>query len=118
MICPLEQMNTMISWIPIMNKPLAIMILLSAAVFCSTSVSAAVEPAAVDPVAVALPAPRTPVPGPAPRINGPTIFGVRPASPFLYTIPATGERPVTFAATGLPAGLTLDNPKCNDFATK
>jgi len=91
-----------------MNKPLAIMILLSAAVFCSTSVSAAVEPAVVDPVAVALPAPRTPVPGPAPRINGPTIFGVRPASPFLYTIPATGERPVTFAATGLPAGLTLD----------
>src|SRR5579862_5177275 len=44
----------------------------------------------------------------APHINGPSIFGVRPTSPFLYTIPATGDRPIAFAATGLPAGLTLD----------
>jgi hypothetical protein len=28
----------------------------------------------------------TPKPGPAPRINGAKIFGVRPGSPFLYTI--------------------------------
>jgi len=35
---------------------------------------------------------RTP-PAPAtPRINGPTIFGVRPDAPFLYTIPVTGDR--------------------------
>src|SRR6476646_5370431 len=40
---------------------------------------------------------RTP-PAPAtPRINGPGIFGVRPNHPFLYTIPATGERPMTFS---------------------
>jgi alpha-galactosidase len=44
----------------------------------------------------------------APRINGPTIFGVRPGSPFLYAIPATGVRPMEFAADGLPAGLAID----------
>jgi alpha-galactosidase len=48
-------------------------------------------------------------PAPAtPRINGPTVFGVRPGSPFLYAIPATGDRPMTFAVDGLPAGLQLD----------
>ena len=52
---------------------------------------------------------RTPPPSAAPRINGPTVFGVRPGSPVLYTIPATGERPVTFAVDGLPAGLVLDS---------
>jgi alpha-galactosidase len=50
----------------------------------------------------------TPQPGPAPRINGAKIFGVRPGSPFLFTIPATGERPLKFAVTNLPAGLKLD----------
>ena len=70
--------------------------------------AAAPAPDVVAPVAGALPAPRTPVPGPAPRINGPTIFGVRPNSPFLYAIPVTGERPVSFAVTGLPEGLKLD----------
>jgi len=51
---------------------------------------------------------RTPPPPPAPRINGPGIFGVRPDHPFLYHIPATGNRPMTFSADNLPAGLTLD----------
>ena len=50
----------------------------------------------------------TPKPAATPRINGPKIFGVRPGSPFLYTIPAIGERPMTFAADGLPPGLKLD----------
>jgi alpha-galactosidase len=50
----------------------------------------------------------TPKPGPAPRINGARIFGIRPGSPFLFTIPATGERPMTFAAEGLPEGLKVD----------
>jgi alpha-galactosidase len=50
----------------------------------------------------------TPPPAPAPRINGPRVFGVRPGSPFLYRIPATGERPLAFSAENLPAGLTLD----------
>jgi alpha-galactosidase len=43
-----------------------------------------------------------------PRINGARITGVRPGHAFLYTIAATGERPMTFAASGLPAGLRLD----------
>jgi alpha-galactosidase len=48
-------------------------------------------------------------PAPAtPRINGAGVFGVRPGAPFLYAIPATGQRPMTFAADGLPSGLTLD----------
>jgi alpha-galactosidase len=48
-------------------------------------------------------------PAPAtPRINGPNVFGVRPGSPFLYTIPATGDRPMQFTVDNLPAGLSLD----------
>ena len=50
----------------------------------------------------------TPKPSATPRINGAKIFGVRPGHPFLFTIPATGERPITFAAEGLPAGLVLN----------
>ena len=50
----------------------------------------------------------TPQPPASPRINGPSVFGVRPGSPFLYRIPATGDRPMQFAVDGLPAGLKLD----------
>lgn len=50
----------------------------------------------------------TPKPGPEPRINGARVFGVRPGSPFLFTIPATGERPMVFGVEGLPEGLMLD----------
>jgi alpha-galactosidase len=50
----------------------------------------------------------TPKSSPQPRINGARVFGVRPGSPFLFTIPATGVRPMAFSAKGLPAGLTLD----------
>jgi alpha-galactosidase len=50
----------------------------------------------------------TPKPPPSPRITGPRVFGVRPGNPFLYTISATGERPMTFRAKGLPKGLVLD----------
>ena len=51
----------------------------------------------------------TPLAPATPRINGPDVFGVRPGSPFLYTIPATGDRPMTFLATNLPRGLKLDS---------
>ncbi len=51
---------------------------------------------------------RTPKAPVAPRINGPSIFGVRPGAPFLYRIPVTGQRPIAFAADGLPAELKLD----------
>jgi alpha-galactosidase len=50
----------------------------------------------------------TPKAAPAPRINGARVFGCRPGHDFLFTIPATGERPITFTAAGLPAGLKLD----------
>ena len=50
----------------------------------------------------------TPKPSPKPRINGAKVFGVRPGSPFLFTIPATGDRPMTYSATAQPEGLKLD----------
>ena len=50
----------------------------------------------------------TPKPGPKPRINGAKVFGVRPESPFLFTVAATGDRPMSFEASGLPAGLQID----------
>lgn len=43
-----------------------------------------------------------------PHINGPKIFGVRPGSDFLFRIPATGLRPMSFSAENLPRGLKLD----------
>jgi alpha-galactosidase len=50
----------------------------------------------------------TPEPSPAPKINGAKVFGVRPGHPVLFSIPATGKRPITFSAKNLPKGLTLD----------
>jgi alpha-galactosidase len=51
---------------------------------------------------------RTPKAPATPRINGPGIFGVRPGNPFLYHIPATGDRPMAFSVSDLPKGLKLD----------
>ena len=51
----------------------------------------------------------TPPPPATPRINGAGVFGVRPGSPFLFTVAATGDRPMTFSAKGLPAGLRIDS---------
>lgn len=51
----------------------------------------------------------TPRPGPAPRINGPVVYGCRPQHPFIYRIPTTGERPMRFTARGLPGCLSLDS---------
>ncbi len=50
----------------------------------------------------------TPPAPPQPRIHGARMYGVRPGHPFLYRIPATGTRPITFSAKGLPKGLKLD----------
>ena len=55
-----------------------------------------------------LPPSLTPPPPPEPRIHGPSVVGARPRVPFLYTIPATGERPIEFGVDRLPEGLTLD----------
>jgi len=51
----------------------------------------------------------TPAAPATPRINGPDVFGVRPGSPVLYTIPATGERPMKFSAKNLPWGLKVNS---------
>jgi len=86
---------------------------------CALVLLALLGPAPADaaqdkPVLAPAPAPSeprlilTPPPGPAPRLNGARVFGVRPGSPFLFTIPATGERPMTFGVEGLPEGLMLD----------
>jgi alpha-galactosidase len=50
----------------------------------------------------------TPKASPKPRINSAKVFGVRPGAPFLFTVAATGDRPMTFSAKGLPKGLKLD----------
>lgn len=50
----------------------------------------------------------TPQPSPQPKINGAKVFGVRPNSPIIYTIAATGNRPMTFSASKLPKGVKLD----------
>jgi len=72
-------------------------------ILCAT-VGNAQCPAAAKEEAVIL----TPPPPATPRINGAKIFGVRPGHPFLFTIPATGQRPMEFAVDGLPAGLKVD----------
>jgi alpha-galactosidase len=50
----------------------------------------------------------TPKAGPAPRINGPKVFGVRPGHPILFTIPVTGTRPINFSADNVPHGVKVD----------
>jgi alpha-galactosidase len=50
----------------------------------------------------------TPKPGPAPRINGPSLTGVTPGHDVLYKIPVTGTTPITYGVSNLPNGLTLD----------
>lgn len=50
----------------------------------------------------------TPPPPAKPRINSAKLFGATPGNPFLYTIAATGQKPITFSALNLPEGLKLD----------
>ncbi|HEY2582811.1 MAG TPA: Ig domain-containing protein, partial [Mucilaginibacter sp.] len=51
----------------------------------------------------------TPEAGDKPRINGADVFGARPGNPFLYHVPATGKKPLTYKVTDLPDGLRLDS---------
>ena len=50
----------------------------------------------------------TPKSSAKPRINSAKVFGIRPGSPFQYLMAATGDRPMTFSASGLPKGLKID----------
>ncbi len=44
----------------------------------------------------------------APEIRLPNVVGVHPRTSFLWTVPVTGLRPLSFSASGLPAGLTFN----------
>ena len=44
-----------------------------------------------------------------PQIHGTKVVGARPGAPFLFQISATGERPMTYGADNLPAGLKVDS---------
>jgi alpha-galactosidase len=59
----------------------------------------------------------TPPPPAEPRITGAKVFGVRPDSPFQFLATATGDRPMTFSASGLPKGLKI-NPKTGNITGK
>jgi alpha-galactosidase len=50
----------------------------------------------------------TPKQGPAPKINGAKVFGVRPGHPIIFTIPASGLKPIVFSADHLPKGVKVD----------
>ncbi|HEY5346201.1 MAG TPA: NPCBM/NEW2 domain-containing protein [Verrucomicrobiae bacterium] len=58
----------------------------------------------------------TPAAPTTPRINGANVFGVRPGSPFLFTIPATGERPMEFSIETVSSGLAITTTKLNSFS--
>ncbi len=51
----------------------------------------------------------TPAVSAFPKINGAKIFGIRPSSPVLYKIAATGLKPLKYGINNLPKGLMLDN---------
>lgn len=44
-----------------------------------------------------------------PCINAPRIIGNYPSTPFLFYIPTSGQRPITWDAAKLPKGLKLDH---------
>ena len=44
-----------------------------------------------------------------PVFHGAKITGCYPGTDFLFTVPATGERPILFYAENLPVGLKIDN---------
>ncbi|MBP7800903.1 MAG: NPCBM/NEW2 domain-containing protein [Saprospiraceae bacterium] len=50
----------------------------------------------------------TPPPPLKPKINSAKIVGASPGNPFLYTIAATGKRPIKFSSKRLPQGLSLN----------
>jgi alpha-galactosidase len=85
-------------------------ILLYAALICASGIMSLSAQLSTDKIVIpdysayilTPPAPETP------RINSAKVFGVRPGSAVLYNIAATGLRPMTFSAEGLPQGLTLD----------
>lgn len=51
---------------------------------------------------------QTPASGDEPQINNPRVFGARPGNPFLWSVMASGKRPIEYGAEGLPEGVVID----------
>jgi alpha-galactosidase len=51
----------------------------------------------------------TPAPKKTPQINTAKVFGATPGNPVLFKVATTGQRPIQFSATNLPAGLTISS---------
>lgn len=70
----------------------------------STVKAIPVWPAAVkkEPYILTPPAPATPL------VNNPAVYGATPGADFLWSVMATGERPMKYSAEGLPEGLSID----------
>ncbi len=51
----------------------------------------------------------TPPPSETPRINAAKVFGARPGSEFIFTVVASGKRPMAFMAENLPKGLKINS---------
>ena len=49
------------------------------------------------------------MPSAGPKFNSPRIAGIRPNTPFLFCLAATGESPIRFYAKHPPTGLSLDS---------
>ncbi|MCF8366847.1 MAG: NPCBM/NEW2 domain-containing protein [Bacteroidales bacterium] len=61
-----------------------------------------IEPVEHETYILTPPVPKTP------RINYPRVYGAGRDKPVIFRIPASGERPLKFSASGLSKGLTLD----------
>jgi len=68
---------------------------------CSGAAATIVEGRAVAQTISMTAAPATP------ELHGPFLWAARPGTPLLFTVPATGQAPLTFSATGLPDGLMI-----------
>ena len=43
----------------------------------------------------------------APQIHGPYVVGIFTGTPLIWTVPVTGQRPMSFSAKGLPRGVSF-----------
>ena len=50
----------------------------------------------------------TPAAPETPLINNPKVYGATPGAEFIWSVMATGRRPITYGAEGLPEGLVID----------
>jgi len=91
-----------------MKIPSRLRYFLLAACCCQAALAADPQLPKPDPSSVEEAVVLTPKPGPQPRLTGPRVFGARPGNPFLHRITATGEKPLTYQADGLPPGIKLD----------